>query len=136
MTCPEKCTQHLENIDEDYRGIKKTLYGEDGNAGVAGCIKKKVSWAHLGTIVFSILIIFGGYNLYAVEKKDKKVENVDQKATENAQKVEVIKQDIRHIKENMREQKTDIREIKDQMVKKKDLDVKFELLLQAIKKKE
>ena len=134
MTCPKECDQHLETIDKTIDGIKKTVYGEDGNSGVAGCVRKKVSWIHLGSVVLGICVIFGGVWLYAAEKKDQKIEKVQQTAISNAQKTEVIKQDISHIKEDLKEQKSDIKEIKKDMVKKKDLDVQFEILLRAIEK--
>ena len=133
--CPTACDQHLKTIDKAIEGIKKTIYGEDGNAGVAGCVRKKVSWVHLGVVVFSVVTLFSGFYLYAAEKKDGKLDKVEQTAIENAQKAEVIKQDIKHIKDDMREQKSDIKEIKKDMVKKVDLDVKFELLLKAIETK-
>lgn len=132
--CPTACDQHLAAIDKTIDGIKKTVYGEDGNTGVAGCVRKKVSWVHLGAVVFSVVTIFSGFYLYAAEKKDRKIDKVEQTATSNAQKAEVIKQDISHIKDDLREQKNDIKEIKKDMVKKKDLDVKFELLIRAIEK--
>jgi len=123
--CPEVCDTKVSNHE-------KTLY--DPTTGLAACIRKKVSWTHLGVIVFSILTLFSGVYLYGAEKKDKKIDKVEQTAIANTQTAEVVKRDIQHIKEDMAEQKSDIKEIKNTMVKKEDLDAKFDLIIKAIKR--
>ena len=131
--CPDVCDQHLGTLDTSVAEHHKALF--DSEHGLANCIKKKVSWIHLGTVVFSLCILMvglSGFFIYAAEKKDERVVKVEETATVTAQKAEIIKKDIQHIKEDMAEQKADIKEIKNTMVKKEDLDAKFDLIIKAI----
>jgi cell division protein FtsB len=113
-------------------GHHLTLYGEDGSSGLSGCIKKKVSWIHLGSLIVGIFvvfgIVFGGYGIYAMEKGDRKREESEKCITENKERIRVLEENFKNMNAN-------IDEIKRKMVRKSDMDEKFNQIINAIKEK-
>jgi len=126
----EVCTEPCERVE----GHHLTLYGPEGRTGLQGCVRKKVSWLHLGSLVMAICLIFGAYNLYAIEKRDQRQEKVEACAANNKERIRVVEENIKFIQSDQVEIKQSIGKIEKDMVKKSDLDEKFNKIIEAIEK--
>lgn len=96
MTCPD------EECHKRVNGHHTSLFGEDGLGGIAGCIKKKISWKSAISVFAFILLLSGGFILYSMAGEK------EQNATINKHEVQIlsIKEDTIEIKETLKKQIT------------------------------
>ena len=127
--------EEYTDLGDKVEGHHLALFGPEGRTGLSGCIKKKVSWTQLGSLVMAICIIFGAYNLYAIEKRDKRLEKVESCSVLNRERVRVVEENIKNIQTDQSDIKTNVKQIQQDMVKKSDLDAKFDQIIKAIEKK-
>jgi len=103
--CPVSCQKQLGHIEDDVKGLKTSIYGEDGLGGLAAlytnlkaCMakyitKKTLSGSILG--VLTILAVFVVYSMgsFAAEKE---------KIIKNTEGIKTHKQEMVHIKEDIK----------------------------------